>query len=153
MAESDIFVFIIAGIVGLYFTVLLSILRTRRIRTTRKRTIPEFISRYPPREKRQFLISISVGVILGVLVYLPHFITITGGETDWVVPFIQLYPVIIYATLIVTFAVFKFIAVFLHVNFFTNHQGYVDGALSSFVIIQIIVFVNYPLIFFPTLNP
>lgn len=153
MAEADLFAFIIAGIVGLYFAVLLSILRTRRIRTTRPRRIIEFISRYPAREKRQFMISIPIGLFLGVLVYLPHLITIFDGSVDWFVTSIQLYPVILFTSFLVIFTAFKFIFVFLHVNFVAGRQGYVDGLLYSFVIVQIIVFVNYPLIFFPRLDP
>ena len=153
MAEADILAFLIAGVVGLYFTVILSILRKIRTRSKIKKSTNFCITHYSPKEKKQFLKIMPLGAVLGILVYFQHFNAIIGGESSWVLPFVQIYPVIIYATLVILFAVFKFIAAFTNVNFFADRQGYADGLMSSFVIVQVIVFVRYPLIFFPTLNP
>lgn len=153
MAEADYFVYAIVLVVGVYFGVLLFSLRIKRNRPKDKK-FPNFRTpHYTLNEKKQFLKSIPVGVGLGILVYLQHVNAMVGGEPLWILPFFQIHPVIIYATLVVAFAVFKFIAAFLNINFFVDRQGYADGIMSSFVIIQIIVFIRYPLIFFPTLQP
>lgn len=153
MAEADVLAFIITGVVGLYFVVVLSILRTKRIRPKIKKSPNFHIPHYSPKEKKQFLKSIPFGVGLGIFVYLQHLNAIAGGEPLWFIPFLQIHPVIIYTTIIVVFAVFKFVAAFTNVNFFIDRQGYADGTLSSFIIVQVIVLVNYPLITFPRLNP
>lgn len=152
LAEADIMAFIIPAIVGLYFMVLLYGLRKFRLSSKFKTSKPNHYPHYSPQEKRHFLKGTLAGFPLGVLVFLPHFVDIFGGDISWFIPFIQLYPVIIYATFTVVYALFKFIAAFSNLNFFGNSQGIIDGILASFVLVQIIVFVKYPLIFFPILE-
>ncbi|MCJ8306425.1 MAG: hypothetical protein HRU07_05180 [Nitrosopumilus sp.] len=152
MAEADINAYIIPAIVGLYFMVLLYGLRKFRLSPRTKNPKPKFTPHYSPLEKRHFLKGIPIGLALGILVFAPHFNAILGGDNSWFLPFLQIYPVIIYASFTVVFALFKFIAVFSNLNFFGNSHGILDGILASFVLVQIIIFIKYPLIFFPILE-
>lgn len=152
MAEADIIYYIIPAVVGLYLVVLLYGLRQFRIKALIPRAPRIFVPHYTPQEKKHFLKGIPIGIILGVLVFAPHLNAIFGGDNAWFFPFIQLYPVILYSTLSVVFTLFKFLAAFTNINFFGTNQGYMDGLFSSFGAVQIIVFIKYPLIFFPILN-
>lgn len=140
------------AIVGLYFMVLLYGLRKLRLSSKFKIPKPNNYPHYSPQEKRHFVKGIFIGIPLGILVFAPHINAMFGGDNAWFLPFIQLYPVIIYVTFTAVYAVFKFIAAFSNLNFFGNSQGIVDGILASFVIVQMIVFIRYPLIFFPILE-
>lgn len=156
MAEADLYAYIYAGLVGLYFSVLLYILHRRKIIRLRggRTTTPlsQIRPHYTEEEKRNFKIGIPIGLVLGGLVYLPHLVFIFGGEQQWWFGFVQIDPVIIFVTILFVYSGSKFIVAFTDFPLLARNNGMFDGIFASVVVIQIFVFIKFPLIFFPILD-
>lgn len=150
MAEADLIPYAWVVFTGIILAGILDHLRKNRI----KREIGKVeetlkIPHYSTIEKKNFKKAIPIGTGLGILVYLQHFVVMFGGQSPWFLPFIQIHPIVLYLTLLFTFAIFKFFVAFTNISFFEKNRGRADGIFASFTAVQIIVFVRFPLEFFP----
>lgn len=150
MAEAGLESYAWVIFTGIIFAGILNKLRKNRItkKVNENNSIEKTI--YSALEKKNFKIGALIGAALGFLVYLQHFSIIFGIQPPWFTPFIQLYPVVLYLTLLFTYTIFQFLGRFTKIPFFEKNKGRVDGIFASFTIIQIIVFIRFPLEFFPT---
>ena len=101
------------------------------------------------KEQRNFKIGIPLGLVLGILSHLPHFVSMVGGEQQWWFIFVQLDPIILFVTILFIYACSKFLVMFFIIPKLSSKIAFMDGVLASFVLIQIIVFLKFPLIFVP----
>jgi hypothetical protein len=153
MAEASITSYLWAVVVGLFLTTILVRLRKTRVKKETKRN--EEIAKapyYSDKEKRNFRKAIPLGMSLGILVYLQHFFAMFNVQPQWYVPIIQIDPIVIYLTLLFYWSGFQFFVAFTNFQFVKRNKGFADGMFAAFTVIQIIVFVKFPLEFFPTIK-
>ena len=156
MAEADLIAFLIPLVVSVYLAVLLYVLhKQKKQKEHADSKVPTFnnIPYYTPEEKKNFVKGIPIGLSLGIIIYIQHLNAMFGGEYQWWFPFIQADPVVLFVTLLFLYSGFKFLAALTNLPIFKKKHGLPDGIFSSFVVIQIIVFLKFPLIFFPILPP
>jgi len=153
MAEASLVSYIWVGAAVIILIAILDLLRRNRIKKKINQNEETLKTpHFSDVEKKNFKKTIPIGVGLGILVYLQHLVVMFGGQPPWFLPFIQIDPVVLYLTLLFTYAVFKFFAAFTNIPFFEKNRGRADGLFASFTIIQIIVFARFPLEFFPTVK-
>lgn len=153
MAEADITSYLWVVVAGLFLALTLDRLRKNRLKKEIKKN-EEIIKMpyYSDKEKKNFRKAIPLGAGLGILVYLQHFFVMFNVQPSWYVPIIQIDPIVIYLTLLFYWSGFQFFAAFTNFQFVKRNKGFADGLFAAFTVIQIIVFVKFPLEFFPTIK-
>lgn len=153
MAEADLTSYLWVVVVGLFLAVTLDRLRKARVKKeTRENEEITKVPYYSDKEKKNFRKAIPLGACLGILVYLQHFFVMFNVQPPWYVQIIQIDPIIIYLTLLFYWSGFQFFVAFTNFQFVKRSKGFADGMFATFTVIQIIIFVKFPLEFFPTIK-
>jgi hypothetical protein len=151
MAEADFAPYIAVVITGSMLAIVLSELRRRRIHKAELESY-ETVRTYSKKEKRNFRQGFVVGIIVGFLVYIQHIFDMFGLELPWFLPLIQLYPIIFFLTISFVYAGVRILIGFTKIVLSEKKFGYADGIFMAFILIQAIVFIQYPLEFVPMLE-